>query len=76
MTTKKGDRVYVHVLDAVDQSLLLPALPSGVRSATLLNGGAAVPFKAGDFGVVLTLPKDLDPIDTVVVLELDGKAPR
>ncbi len=76
VTTKKGDRVYVHVLDAVDASLLLPPLPSAVRSATLLRGGQPVPFKSGDFGTVLTLPKELDPIDTVVVLELQSKASR
>jgi alpha-L-fucosidase len=76
VTTRKGDRVYVHVLDAVDPSLLLSGLPSAVRSAKLLNGGAAVPFKAGDFGTVLTLPVTLDPIDTIVVLELEGKSSR
>jgi len=73
VTTRKGDRVYVHVLDSADPSLLLSGLPSAVRSAKLLNGGAAVPFKAGDFGTVVTLPKDLDPIDTVIVLELEAK---
>jgi alpha-L-fucosidase len=76
VTTRKGDRVYVHVLDAVDASLLLPPLPSAVRSATLLNGGAAVAFKTGEFGTVLSLPKELDPIDTIVVLQLEAKAGR
>ena len=76
VTTRKGDRVYVHVLDAVDPSLLLPSLPSAVRSAKLLNGGQPVGFKTGEFGTVLSLPKDLDPIDTIVVLELEGKATR
>jgi alpha-L-fucosidase len=76
VTTRKGDRVYVHVLDAVDPSLLLPSLPSAVRSAKLLNGGQAVAFRSGDFGTVLTLPKDLDPIDTIVVLDLEPKAAR
>ena len=76
-TTRKGDRVYVHVLDAADSSILLPPLPSGVRSAKLLSGGRPVVFKTGEFGVVLTLPKDgLDPLDTVVVLEMEGKAAR
>lgn len=76
-TTRKGDRVYVHVLDSPDASLLLPPLPSPVRSARLLDGGRAVPFKTGDFGVVLTLPRDaIDPIDTIVVLELEPKAGR
>jgi alpha-L-fucosidase len=73
VTTQKGDRVYVHVLDAVDPSLLLPPLPSAVRSATLLDGGQPIAFKTSDAGMVLTLPKDLDPIDTIVVLQLQGK---
>jgi hypothetical protein len=48
-----------------------------VRSATLLSGGRAVEFKSGDFGTVLTLPRDaVDPIDTIVVLELEPKASR
>ncbi len=76
-TTKKGNRVYVHVLDWPDTSLLLTPLPSAVRSARLLAGGRPVEFKSGDFGVVLTLPKDaVDPIDTIVVLELDAKSAR
>src|SRR5258708_24057706 len=76
-TTKKGNRVYVHVLDWPDTSLLLTPLPSAVRSARLLAGGRPVEFKSGDFGVVLTLPKDpVDPIDTNVRLELDAKASR
>ena len=73
MTTRKGDRVYVHVLDAADPSLLLSGLPSAVRSATLLNDGQPVAFKTGDFGTVLSLPKALDPIDTIVVLDMEGK---
>jgi alpha-L-fucosidase len=74
-TTRKGNRVYVHVLDWPDTALLLPPLPSAVRSARLLNGGRSVAFKTGDFGVVLTVPRDaVDPIDTIVVLELGSKA--
>jgi len=76
VTTQKGNRVYVHVFDAPDPSLLLPPLPSAIRSATLLNGGRAVAFKSSDYGPVLSLPKDLDPIDTIVVLELEGKSSK
>ena len=75
--TRKGDRVYVHVLDSPDASLLLPPLPAAVRSARLLNGGRPVDVKTGEYGVVLTLPRDaVDPIDTIVVLELAPKAVR
>jgi len=76
VTTRKDDRVYVHVLDATDPSLLLPPLPSAVRAARLLSGGQPVPFKTSEFGTVLTLPKNLDPIDTIVVMELELKAAK
>jgi alpha-L-fucosidase len=77
VTTRKGNRVYVHVLDWPDASLLLPPLPSAVRSAHLLSGGRPVDFKTGDFGVVLNLPREsVDPMDTIVVLELESKVTR
>jgi len=74
VTTRKGNTVYVHVLDLTDASLLLPSLPAPVRSARLLNGGRAIDVKSGDFGIVLTIPPDaIDPIDTIVVLDLGSK---
>ena len=76
VTTQKGSRVYVHVLDSQDASLLLPPLPSAIRSAALLDGGRAVTFTNSDYGPVLALPKDRDPIDTVIVLEMAGKSSR
>jgi len=76
VTTQKGNRVYVHVLDTADPSLLLPPLPSAIRSAKLLDGARAVEFRNSDYGPVLLLPKDRDPIDTIVVLELEGKPSR
>jgi alpha-L-fucosidase len=74
VTTRKGNTVYVHILDLPDTALLLPRLPAAVRSARLLNGGRPVDVKSGDFGVVLTIPRDgLDPTDTIVVLDLAGR---
>ena len=66
-----------HVFDWPDPALVLPSLPSSVRSARLLDGGTPVEFKTGDGGVILTLPADVrDPIDTSVVLELEPRASR
>jgi hypothetical protein len=45
-----------------------------VKSARLLADGTPVSFKTADFGVVLTLPATLDPVDTIIVLELAGQA--
>jgi alpha-L-fucosidase len=73
VTTRKGDTVYVHVLDWPDRALALPALPKAVKSARLLKGGAAVPVRTAATGVTLELPEARDPYDTVVVVELGGR---
>jgi alpha-L-fucosidase len=69
VTTQKGAKIYVHVLDWNDELLALPKL-GRIKSATLLNGGAKVTVKALPEGTLLTLPKEgRDPMDTVIVLE-------
>jgi alpha-L-fucosidase len=69
VTTRKGNRVFVHVLDAPDTSLLLPPLGAKIRSARFLGTGRAAEFSEHDFGVVVKLPRDaVDPIDTIVEL--------
>jgi alpha-L-fucosidase len=73
VTTHKGNRVYVHVLESQDQALLIPGLTPHVHTAKLLVGGAAVEFTQTDSGVILKLPASLDPIDTIVALDLDAK---
>ena len=70
VTTKKGNRVYVHVLENQDQALLLSGLPSKVQSAKLLATGAAVQYTPTDSGVILKLPSAPDAIDTIVTLDL------
>ena len=71
VTTRKGSRIYVHVLDAPDQTLLLTPLGARVRSARFLATGRAADFSEHDFGVVVRLPTDaVDPIDTIVALDL------
>jgi alpha-L-fucosidase len=72
VTTRKAGRVYVHVLDAPDTTLLLPPLGTKVRGARLLATGRSVAFSEHDFGVVIRLPAEaVDPIDTIVALDVD-----
>ena len=74
VTTRKGDRVYVHVLDWQDEALLLPSLPSRVRAARVLGTGRAVTVTPVDGGVIVKVPHDaVDPIDTIVALDLEPK---
>jgi len=74
VTTRKGNRVYVHVLDWQDQALLLPPLPAKIRAATFLGTGAAAQFSLSDAGVVLEVPPEaVDPIDTIIALDLEPR---
>ena len=71
VTTQRGDRVYVHILDWKDPELALPVLPRPVRGARLLVGWDRVPLRDSARGVTLTLPaRAPGHVDQIVVLEL------
>jgi len=71
-STRRGNTVYLHVLDPQLTTLELPPIPSRVRSATLLNGGGTVDFTQNSAGLKFNLPATArDAADTIVVLQLD-----
>jgi len=69
-----GATLYLHVFDwPSDGKLLIPGLRNEVRSAWLLATDKTLNATAGDSGVVVEVPSErLDPIDTVVVIEVKG----
>ncbi len=72
VTTRKGNKIYVHVLNWSDSVLAMPKLPAKVKSAKLLMDGRTLDFREDDkYGFLLTIPQDaVDPFDTVIVLEM------
>ena len=71
VTTQKGHKVYVHVLDQPDELLSLPVLPKKVAKATLLKDGKPVEFEEHRWGLLLRVPTSRrDAYDTVVALEM------
>jgi len=71
VTTRKGDKVFVHILDWKDAVLTLPRLDRPVKSAAYFISGKPVPFTLEKDALSLRLdPGGFDPIDTIVVLEL------
>jgi alpha-L-fucosidase len=72
VTTQKGTRIYVHVLDWNDEVLALPKIPV-IYKASLFANGTPVEFQQVNGATLLHLPsKSIDPIDTVVVLSTDA----
>lgn len=71
VTTMKGNKIYIHILDWSDESLVLPSWGKKVKSAKMFKSKIPVKFTDNEFGITLKIPKtSLDEIDTVVELEL------
>jgi alpha-L-fucosidase len=74
VTTQKGNKVYVHVLDWQDSALLVPRLPRPLRSAAFLKDGSRAEYVENRDGVLLRIPPSArEDYDTVAVLELAEK---
>jgi alpha-L-fucosidase len=71
--SKKGDKVYVHVLDSGAVEVTLPGAAGKLASAKLIRGGKVETETKGE-DLVLRLPeKERDRIDTIVVMEVVKK---
>jgi alpha-L-fucosidase len=71
VTTQKGNKVYVHILNWQDETFTLPKLARKVISAKLFSDKSVLKFQENDFGINLLIPKSkMDEVDTVIELEL------
>ena len=69
VTTQRGNKIFVHILDWQDSVLLLPRLPDVTTAAYTLNGHTKVEITKTDSGLLLKLPtRSASDYDTVVVL--------
>ncbi len=74
VSTRRGDTIYVHILQWPDGTLKLPVIPRKVVGSRLLGGGNAEVYQT-KAGLEISVPEsDRQPIDTVVALQLDGSA--
>jgi alpha-L-fucosidase len=75
-STRREDRIYLHVFGWEGPSLKLPAIPAIVVGSRVLGGGRVSVRQTGN-GLEISVPEgDRHPVDTVVVLELDGPAAK
>ena len=71
VTTQKGDKIYVHILQWNAPLLALPPIQKSIRGAHEFRSGAPVEFKQNDDGVVLKIPNvNRGEVDRVIVLSL------
>ena len=74
VTTQKGNKVYLHILDWPDESLVLPRIPKQIRSARFLKDGSKVDFTQNKYGFLVKIPEtERDEYDTIIEIELATK---
>ena len=69
VSTRKDNRLFIHVLDLQDSSLYIP-LQEKVKKAIQFVDGTAISFKQDKDGVLLKFPKVPNETDYVVELQL------
>ena len=67
-TTRKGDSLYVHILDLTDNSLFLPLTGCKVEKAECVNNGKEVKFRQDKDGVLLKTGNIPDETDFIIKL--------
>jgi alpha-L-fucosidase len=74
VSTRKGHTIYLHVMEWLDDTVVLPAIPAKVIRSRVLGGGI-VQVRQTTAGLEVSVPKgDRQPLDTIVALELDRSA--
>ena len=70
-STRKGNKVYVHVLAWPGAALRLPSLTQSIQSARRLNGDGEVKWKQTATGIEIAVPEgQRDSLDTIVELTI------
>jgi alpha-L-fucosidase len=72
-STRRGNVIYVHVLNTETDTIVLPVIARQIVSADLVDGGS-VGFTSRDGRLILKVPAGQRDGDTVVKLTLDGTA--
>jgi alpha-L-fucosidase len=74
VSTRKGNKIYLHFLSNGDVPGIVPALPVAIKSAKLLNG-PAVKISTTDDSLSFEIPANSwDAIDTIIELTIEGDA--
>jgi alpha-L-fucosidase len=71
VTTQKGNKVYMHILNPEDNNMLIPDLGKKIKNITLFKSGAKLKYKQDAFGIAITVPSEaIDETDTILVIEI------
>ncbi len=71
VTTQKGNKVFVHILNAEESNILIQDFGKKVKNITTYATGAKLKFKQDDFGIAIYVPLEMiDEIDTILIIDI------
>lgn len=71
VSTQKDGLVYLHLLNDHKDTYLIPKFHEKIKKMRFFKSGQKVKHTVNEFGLTFSVPADeLDPIDTIIVLEL------
>lgn len=71
VTTQKGNKVFVHILNPEDDNLLIPDFGKKVRSITHFDTGTRLKYRQDSFGISVNLPQGImNETDTILIIEI------
>ena len=70
VTTTKGNKTWIHLLDWEDESIQLPKLGKKITAVRLYADKTPLKFIENELGLTIKVPKDRrHPVDTIIELE-------
>lgn len=73
-STRKDDKIYVHIMKWIGDTLVIPPLKHKIIDHYKMGGGETGAAYSKNGAVKITLPEDQrDTLNTVIVLQLNGK---
>lgn len=70
-TTRKDDKVFVHIMDLRDETVFLPGFNEKLRSAVFFDDKSKLKYTQNEYGTLITVPFDKrNEIDTILELTL------
>ncbi|MGC8828365.1 MAG: alpha-L-fucosidase [Verrucomicrobiia bacterium] len=74
VSTRKGNTIFIHILDWTDDTIVLPPIPGKIVNSYLLGGGNVRVLQHTNKIEITVRKKYRKPIDTIVAIVLDRPA--
>lgn len=71
VSTAKGKKVYLHVLDPKERVLFINGFKPKIKSIALFRDKSPVKYEMNKYGLILEIPKNkIDSVDTIIEISL------